>query len=519
MAVNPSTFGPCPQFVNAAGEPAVGDKLFFYAAGTTTKQNTYTDSTGSVANSNPIILNSLGEPSKEIWFTNGESYKMVWAPSTDTDPPTNPIRTFDDLRGINDTTVISNQTEWILSTSTPTFVSATSFTVPGNQTATFTQNRRLKTTNTSGSIYSTISNAVYTTLTTVTVVNDSGVLDSGLSDVSYGILNPAFRSYPSVFPTQAAGNNSTNAATTAYVDRLSGTVLPTIGATVGSNQLTISAGALSLDFRSTTSGSGTITRVLGTPTNLVISSGSTLGSSNGVQSTIVVLALNAAGTIELAAVNLAGGVNIFESSVISTTAEGGSGAADSASVVYSTTARSNVAYRVLGYITSTQATAGTWATAPSIIQAVGGLVTLPRTSFLKLNNTGGALYGSTNTCIRRWGTIETNLGSDFTYADSATLGMTVTINSYGVYAIVYGDCLGAACNTGISKNSTQLSTSIASITAADRISLSSPAGSNVVIPNYYFGPLNSGDIIRTHADATGLSANPERGYFSITRVA
>lgn len=145
-----------------------------------------------------------------------------------------------------------------------------------------------------------------------------------------------------------------------------------ISASVGSNALTISASALSLDFRSTTLGSGTVTTVSGTPSNLVISSGSTLGTIDGVQSDIVVLAINNAGTIELAAVNISGGVSLDETGVISTTAEGGAGAADSATVIYSTTARSNVAYRVIGVIRSTQTTAGTWVTAPSLIQGYGG---------------------------------------------------------------------------------------------------------------------------------------------------
>lgn len=145
-----------------------------------------------------------------------------------------------------------------------------------------------------------------------------------------------------------------------------------ISASVGSNALTISASALSLDFRSTTLGSGTVTTVSGTPSNLVISSGSTLGTVSGQQSRVAALAINNAGTIELAAVNLSGGNDLTETGVISTTAEGGAGAADSANVIYSTTARSNVAYRVIGYIESTQATAGTWATAPSTIQGAGG---------------------------------------------------------------------------------------------------------------------------------------------------
>jgi hypothetical protein len=145
-----------------------------------------------------------------------------------------------------------------------------------------------------------------------------------------------------------------------------------ISASVASNALTISASALSLDFRSTTLSSGAINTVSGTPANLVISSGSTLGTVSGVASRIVVIALNNAGTIELAAVNISGGTQLDETNLITTTAEGGAGAADSATVVYSTTARTSVAYRVIGYIESTQATAGTWATAPSTIQGVGG---------------------------------------------------------------------------------------------------------------------------------------------------
>ena len=145
-----------------------------------------------------------------------------------------------------------------------------------------------------------------------------------------------------------------------------------ISASVSGNALTISASSLTLDFRSTTLGSGTVTTVTGTPATLVISSGSTLGTTNGAQSDIVVLAINNAGTIELAAVNLAGGTQLDEINLVTTTAEGGAGAADSSTVIYSTTARTSVAYRVLGIIRSTQATAGTWATAPSLIQGYGG---------------------------------------------------------------------------------------------------------------------------------------------------
>lgn len=160
-----------------------------------------------------------------------------------------------------------------------------------------------------------------------------------------------------------------------------GVQIQPISASVAANALTISASSMSLQFRSTTLGSGAVTTVTGTPANLVISSGSTLGTINAIQSEIVVIAINNAGTIELAAVNIAGGVDLTETGVISTTAEGGAGAADSATTIYSTTARTNVAYRVIGVIRSTQATAGTWATSPSLIQGSGGQAVTSMSSF------------------------------------------------------------------------------------------------------------------------------------------
>jgi archaellum component FlaF (FlaF/FlaG flagellin family) len=188
MAVNPSPLGPKPQFELSDGTPAVGYKLFFYVAGSTsTKQNTYTDSTGLVANANPVILNTLGQPTTQLWFTAGQTYKVVLAPDTDTDPPTSPVWTIDNLAGINDVAV-AQAAEWVAGP-TPTYVSATSFTLVGDQTSTFTKGRRVKTTNSGGTVYSTITATAFGAVTTVTVANDSGSLDAGLSAVSYGLLS------------------------------------------------------------------------------------------------------------------------------------------------------------------------------------------------------------------------------------------------------------------------------------------------------------------------------------------
>jgi hypothetical protein len=149
--------------------------------------------------------------------------------------------------------------------------------------------------------------------------------------------------------------------------------IQSITASVAVNALTITLNPTTLDFRDATLTSGTVnTRTVAAAISLVISSGSTLGTGNNVLSCIAILAIDNAGTVELAAVNVAGGVNLDETGLITTVAEGGAGAADSALVIYSTTARTSVPYRVVGYVESTQATAGTWATAPSKIQGAGG---------------------------------------------------------------------------------------------------------------------------------------------------
>lgn len=215
-----------------------------------------------------------------------------------------------------------------------------------------------------------------------------------------------------------------------------------ISASVSGNAMTISASALALEFRAATLTSGSVSFVEGTPANLVISSGSTLGTVNATQSRIVVLALNNAGTIELAAVNIAGGADLSETGLISTTAEGGAGAADSASVIYSTTARTSVAYRVIGYVESTQATAGTWAAAPSTIQGCGGQ------AFAAMSSLG---YGQTWQAVTRaaGATYYNTTGKPITYLyggnSAGTVNPTVSINGGAAFIFAYGVFVSGLC--------------------------------------------------------------------------
>jgi hypothetical protein len=144
-----------------------------------------------------------------------------------------------------------------------------------------------------------------------------------------------------------------------------------ITASVAASALTITLNPTILDFRSSPLTSGTVTTLLvATAISLTIPSTSTMGTVNAVQSRIVVLAINDGGTVKLAAVNIAGGSPLDETTLITTTAAVAAG--NSATAYYSTAVATSVAYRVVGYIESTQATAGTWATAPSTIQGMGG---------------------------------------------------------------------------------------------------------------------------------------------------
>jgi hypothetical protein len=169
-----------------------------------------------------------------------------------------------------------------------------------------------------------------------------------------------------------------NTVPSQVVDRLSPSEIIPIYALVSGNALTMTLYPCVLDFRSPTLGSGLVNRrVVSAPIQTVISSGSTAGTTNGGLSRLVLFAMDNNGTVELAWVNALGAVGLYEDGFLSTLAEGGAGAADSGIVAYSAVARTNLPYRIIGLIESTQAAAGTWAAAPSKVQGAGGTALSP----------------------------------------------------------------------------------------------------------------------------------------------
>ena len=183
------------QQVDANGAPLSGGRIEVYLAGTSTPATTYSDKAGMVPNTNPIVLNTLGVNNQgEVWLTGGATYKFIIKNSVGVVQ-----RTLDNISGIGDS--VSGVDQWVVYQAAPTYVSANSFTVAGDQTQIFQVGRRIRTLNTGGLVYSTITASVYgAPNTTVTVQNTSGALDSGLSLVSYGIVSVLDTSLPVPYP-------------------------------------------------------------------------------------------------------------------------------------------------------------------------------------------------------------------------------------------------------------------------------------------------------------------------------
>lgn len=137
---------------------------------------------------------------------------------------------------------------------------------------------------------------------------------------------------------------------------------------VASSALTVKLHAppiSSLRARSGTNGVWTSGTIL-PGTALVISSGSTLGTADATAATLFAHAVIKDGRVELAASQSAYSAR----GKVTTTAEGGAGAADSGLILYAKAAFTDVPLLPLAVLTSTQTTAGTWAAVLSLIRNI-----------------------------------------------------------------------------------------------------------------------------------------------------
>lgn len=137
-------------------------------------------------------------------------------------------------------------------------------------------------------------------------------------------------------------------------------------------------------------------------------------------------------------------------------------------------------------------------------------------SIISLREPNGT--GSTNIRVRRFKDIVENKGSALTLTQSATLGDFVTVNELGLYTITYNDEFDAGNSLGVSKNSTELSTNIATINKIHRLCMATASAGSDAESCSITVTLVKGDVIRAHTSAS-TAGQGKQAHFSISKHA
>jgi hypothetical protein len=145
-----------------------------------------------------------------------------------------------------------------------------------------------------------------------------------------------------------------------------------------------------------------------------------------------------------------------------------------------------------------------------------GTLTAPRTQAWLASING---FGSSNTAIARFSFINSQTGN-ITITQSATLGDSITINEEGIYSVSENVSLGNTGVAGISVNSNQLTTNLATITTTNRLCAAQVSAADVTAACGTSIHLNVGDVLRVHAASSGNSngANGADSTFIVTKV-
>lgn len=239
--------------------------------------------------------------------------------------------------------------------------------------------------------------------------------------------------------------------------------------------------------------------------------GASFGTTSGQNQYLYIYAIDNAGTVELA---IAGSRTFDEGNRFSTTAIGVT--SNDGYTLYSTTARTNVAVRLIGRLRVNEVTAGTYLTAPSEIAVYPFIINQsPRSDIWLIGRSG---YGSSGTTTVTWTTVQKNVGAAMVLTQSATAGDSILILEPGVYGGMYSDASAAANPfNGISVNSTGTSTNIESLAGSQILTIARQAAANITICASFVGHLNAGDIIR--AQSGGNSAGqPTLALFRVTKL-
>lgn len=285
---------------------------------------------------------------------------------------------------------------------------------------------------------------------------DIGAATIGLKSIYLGSSDSAARSTRVIGATVASSWTLTlpiaaGSAGDAFVNvgsgvsswvQLSETTNVGLTASVGSNQLTVTfktgAGAdptaaapSYITFRSATSTTGTPVRraITAAVAAVVVPNTATLGHISAVDQYIWIYACDNAGTVEIAL----SGVTLFDDSIVASTTAVSAGAT-SPGVLYTRTGvtLSNVPIKLIGRITVQEATAGTWATAPTVI-CVNPTPFPAMSDWTSYTPTMGAGFGTCTNVSFKW----KREGSDLLVKGTYTTGTTAN----AVYSITLPNSL------------------------------------------------------------------------------
>jgi len=210
---------------------------FFEPGGSSTPKSVWSNYTLTTGAGTTVDTDAYGMPEKSstsIEVYGDGDYYVIYK-----DSGGNIIRDYEWLEEIFTQT---EPDEWVTSNLTPTYISATTFSVPGDQTEVLDVGRILKIQLSSSIIYRRIEVSAYTTVTTITVATG---LTSPITSFEYSFLNGTNQSVPD--PINAIDLNVSNdLVVSGDVDALTGTI-DTFDATTITKVTTPVYGSVTLD--------------------------------------------------------------------------------------------------------------------------------------------------------------------------------------------------------------------------------------------------------------------------------
>lgn len=420
------------QFIDGNGSPIAGGTVAFYIPNTLTPKDTYQDSGATILNTNPVVLDAAA---RAIIYGSG-AYRMIVK-----DASGNLV--YDQLTA---DTAVGGTAQGGTSTGAPNaqIIAASSFSQQNEQQIVFIVGPGLTNTGATtiapggGSGIPVLNDtpAGPVALTGAELVTGNAYLltydtargafhVSGSQSAATTFADNVFNIYNASDPTKkiawdAANLTTGTTRTTTAVDKDGTQVyaadLANLGMLNGTLVTSVAAGALTIAiktlagndpstgdpvfvaFRDATAGTGDyVVLTVSSSAAITIPSGAVMGFTNAVIGRIWIVGINNAGTFQLGVINVLSGTSVLalsDDELLSATAI--STAADNAQVLYSTSSVTTKPIRLLGYLEATEATAGTWATAPSKVQLFGAGVKKPGDRVqLQRSATGTSSSGNT----------------------------------------------------------------------------------------------------------------------------